>query len=646
MVTPASFYKALPRYPATQKLSDLFKANVRAINPAAPVRTHARADVVSPELCGELHKWYVSRLETKANATTDDALKYLQPRLRQYQGCDIIDINPGACIWSERIHAALKPRTHLLLEPEKKYIEPFVKPLLDRDDSYRHSPLLPTHTAEYWPTYDKIYSEGLLPAQNSIKPDDPVLRQPNRKLLLTGNLHRMYKIAGYKKSGMVANLCTLLGHMVHGSQTNSLVHQYGLIKMLLWVPEDAKQHMLPWLIQAQGTSSVTAGLAAEINQVVGLPKIFESSGDRSTLETKPRPFVFDEISAMRTGQRMQASGMSLQPGRKPKVFEGIEKNEKLRRIASSLEINVHSPPGQDTLAGLTSAISDLEKDSAVFAQDDRRLVLQKKDLVSPQHRDIFDQNLYHPFPIPIPNRFADFMKLSKRQVEAEAAFASLSHTLSAQERGSIQSRLLDTAALVRDGIYSKATLEYKLWADRFRILFDEQRCLYLDPPVLAYDRRPYEILASKEEEFWPKIPMMLLEIDPLARNFASDITTKEQGSAIMRGLVKGLFFHRALSVWEALDHVAPGAGEDMYEAVPELRDPRLGGRLDPKDLKVYALSRALLEKLTVAYLEWPFRPSDFEMMQMGLVSPAAGLGMEGGKEEEEMDMVEEGQEKD
>ncbi|PNS21403.1 hypothetical protein CAC42_1182 [Sphaceloma murrayae] len=605
--TAAVFYKTVSKYPTTKTLHKLFASNVKTISATAPARTHGRADVVSPELC-------------------DDILKYLGPRLHDYEGCDIVDINPGACIWTQKIHDALKPRSHILLEPEKKYYEPFVKPLLDKDATYQHSALLPTHSSQYWSTYEKLF-ETLLPLQKARAGDEVALRKPNRTLLLTGNLHRMYKILGYTKSNLVTSICTLFGHMTHGSQTNDLIHRNGIVKMLLWVPEATKQHLLPGIIHARTTVSASADLVVDINQVAGMERKLADPNQRQTLDEKARPYSFDSLSAHRVGQRMQRAGMHMPQDRHQSRFgHPIDWKDDLESLISDLQINTTSPPGLDTSRQLEEAILSLEKDSHVFASDERRLIEHKREAVANVHEHLFKKKLYDPVPVPAKNRFADFVKLSKRQVEAEAALHIISPSLSAEEMETLTTRLLATAGRIRDGIHSKNTLEFKLWADRFRGLFDEQRCLLLEDSTLAYDRRAYETLTTQAEEFWPNIPLTLLEIDPMERNFASDITTKEQGSAAVRKVVQALFQRRAMSVWEALDLMAANAGEDMYEAVPELRDPRYGGRLDPEDMRVTALTRPLLEKLVVAYLEWPFRPRDLEALKLDLGDALADSG--------------------
>ncbi|KAF2219912.1 hypothetical protein BDZ85DRAFT_321882 [Elsinoe ampelina] len=603
--SPKTFFQAASKYPISKVLAKQFANRITVIS--GGVRSHARSDIVSPELC-------------------DDALGYIGANLEDYHGCDIIDVNPGACLWSQKIHDLLKPRTHILIEPEPRYFKPFIKPLLSKDETYKFSDLHGSHLLRYWSTYERIFNDGLLPPRTPLPKNDPALRKFNRTLLVTGNLHRFYVVDGFKKAGVVNSFTTTLGHFIHSAQNNTMFHQYGLVKLLLWGPDEARQHTLPWLVQARTTMSASADLVANISEVAGSSLYLDDSQNekRATLIERPRPLSLEWLSSFWTSKRMQESGITMPAGRKPQIAvetEGISSNS-IQDLIQNMNINVKNPPEHDTLKKHEKSVRALLKASKTFKDDDRTFAELKKERISNENKYIFDKKLYHPIPIPSQNRFATFMRLGKRQVEAEAAFWQHYPSMPLKTRASVEEGLMQSAANIRDGIHGKNTLEFKMHAERFRIAFDEQRCLFLDEPVLAFDRRPHEPLATRPDEFWPNIPLMLLEIDPLERNFASDITSREEGTAVMRSFILGLYQRKGTSLWDGLNSFCPGLAEDMYEAVPELRNPRHGGRLDPKDLRIFALPRNLLEKLVVAYLEWPFRPSEHEILNRLAVDEA------------------------
>src|SRR4051812_35259567 len=65
----------------------------------------------------------------------DDALTRLAQSLQNHGHCDIIDVNPGVGLWSTKLHEFIKPRTHVLMEPEWKFYSRWLQPLLDQKDS-------------------------------------------------------------------------------------------------------------------------------------------------------------------------------------------------------------------------------------------------------------------------------------------------------------------------------------------------------------------------------------------------------------------------------------------------------------------------------------------------------------------------------
>lgn len=71
---------------------------------------------------------------------TDDIIERLKPSLEKHHGCDVIEINPGPGVWSSALHEVLKPRTHVLMEPDHEFFQPMLQPLLDADSSYKLVP--------------------------------------------------------------------------------------------------------------------------------------------------------------------------------------------------------------------------------------------------------------------------------------------------------------------------------------------------------------------------------------------------------------------------------------------------------------------------------------------------------------------------
>src|ERR1700677_3313119 len=105
----------------------------------------------------------------------------MKPSLEKHIGCDIIDLNPGPGVWSSALHDFLKPRTHILMEPDHASYKPLLKPLLDAEGStYKFIP----KSGVIWSSLQEALSPELLPCQKTLDHGDSRLEEPNHTLLL------------------------------------------------------------------------------------------------------------------------------------------------------------------------------------------------------------------------------------------------------------------------------------------------------------------------------------------------------------------------------------------------------------------------------------------------------------------------------
>src|ERR1700693_5894906 len=100
----------------------------------------------------------------------DDTLTRLKPSLGKHIGCDIIEVNPGIGIWSEKLHNVLKPRTHILFEADHRLYQPILQPLLDAPGSTFK--LIPK-SGLVWGHMEKVLSDEYLPHQEPLVRGDP-----------------------------------------------------------------------------------------------------------------------------------------------------------------------------------------------------------------------------------------------------------------------------------------------------------------------------------------------------------------------------------------------------------------------------------------------------------------------------------------
>ncbi|RAL60008.1 hypothetical protein DID88_000634 [Monilinia fructigena] len=192
-----------------------------------------------------------SRINIVNEALCDDIIDRLKPSLLKHVGCDIIDINPGIGLWSSKIHDLLKPRTHILMDPDSKKYLPYLQPLLDAENStYQYIPKAGT----VWEHLGQVTTPEFLPHQVKLSGDDPKINEPNDTLLVIANLGHFPK-KKFRGFDSVSQL--VMYQLLAAARSHALFHQYGLIRMLIWIPDEEKT---TWL-HRQGEMEVKARMS-------------------------------------------------------------------------------------------------------------------------------------------------------------------------------------------------------------------------------------------------------------------------------------------------------------------------------------------------------------------------------------------------
>lgn len=543
---------------------------------------------------------------------TDDVLQYIKPSLQAYHGCDIIDLHPGACLWSQKLHQLLEPRRHLLMEPDCRYHVPFVKPLLDLPGSkYRYTNISGAHPKSYWSAYDHIFNDELLPRRPALAANEPCLRRPDHKLLITGYLHRAYPELR-STNNSVNHTSLILNHMVHAAQTNSMFHTNGLVRMLFWVPELTRDLVFPSALFAKSPYNFALDMVSRMDEVAGpLRRVSEVDiVDRRQRHNKARPQVVERKSHALCLDRMTETGIVVPNARRSAAPSDTDKDgaESTTPIDNA-DGQVAAKPSSDTSTDLNANVASLTKDIAAF----HRALSNRKRKSRTQNYAVPITYTFPPettklWPEHATPRYLAFANLTIRQIAAEEQLCALGGE--SQLSISLRQDLLTSAASLRDCKEHVGTS-----ADIANVLdvLEEERGLRYDPPLLPRDRRPYEPLVVRTDEFYPRRPLHLLNICPRSETQESDITSAAEGNSVMRELAQTIFMREREPLPKALDRVGPNAGRDLVAATPMLTDVRRGGRLDVMDLPVRMLTTEMFDALVTAFLEWPFRPTTAEL---------------------------------
>lgn len=131
---------------------------------------------------------------------------------------------------------------------------------------------------------------------------------------------------------------------------------------------------------------------------------------------------------------------------------------------------------------------------------------------------------------------------------------------------------------------------------------DDRLALHSPVTLLDWDKRTYEPLTIQPDEVWPATGICLMDSTP--RPPASK--ERLESLAWANDFAYGLMESQTMSIYDAMNCVQPGAS-DLLDQVPIMKDPKRGGRLNMKNLRVRMLTHEMLEELAKAYKEWPFK---------------------------------------
>ena len=245
-------------------------------------------------------------------------IKYLAPTLEQHKGCSLIDIHPGPCLFSSKIHDFLKPKVHVLVEPDQRYLEPFIKPLLDAPGSmYRHIVPLGKSPAAQWSNLRKMQKSASLIPDMTRKPlIYPERRKFDPSLLVIGNLTRRRQGRIFERAiELVPLVMYQMGYDVlasEGFQTDALV------RMLWWLPELYKPSIVPANLPYNRSSfNVALDMALETSEVAGVTPT-QALMDTRTINWVPRKRLgsFDEVVSKAVADKMKKLNMTVPKGRR------------------------------------------------------------------------------------------------------------------------------------------------------------------------------------------------------------------------------------------------------------------------------------------------------------------------------------------
>ncbi|MDI1484993.1 MAG: hypothetical protein OHK93_000127 [Ramalina farinacea] len=462
------------------------------------------------------------RVSVTSSSLCDDIIKRLAPSLKPYEGCTIIDHNPGVGLFSSKLHDFLRPRSHVLLEPHWKKHAPYLQPLLDAPDShYHHRDWTDARVRDS----SRYEAEGLTPG-----PGDPASH---------ATLH-IFNSAGSAVRNIRGNSfpthVTSATEFAMDTKKQLNFHARGPTRMLLWCEDGDKKPILPRTIDSRRKLAFFLEAYCHVNEIVGF------GGSEKQAQREQSLII---ASSRMARQRMRDNDIYTPPHRAAPALEVADErdqvisrywHEELRDLEASFAAGRHVPDEQPTPE--FERLRHLRR----WRRQDTKEVLPALELADEQDAiDSLDLESYNP-------------------------------ALSPQRRKEITQEIDARTATLHATI---ASWPPKKWR-RFYYLSDDRRALHMPPgPLLMWDRRAYEPFTASESEFSPNRKLALLDFQSKPAEEILPLEGHQHlyyemlvGAMTSQGGPTGLHF---------LKQITPGAYDALVPKVTEFGDAREGG---------------------------------------------------------------------
>ena len=532
-----------------------------------PVRSHA--SVVYYVVCfAQLADSYIARFEPWL---LDDIITYIGSSLERHRGCDIIDVYPGAGVWSRKLHDFLQPRSHILMEPDEELYRPFLEPLLSKSGT-----VLVPKSGIVWRDLNSVLTPEYLPHQTPIK--DPFQPSPrNDTLLVTANLAFHPK----KKYRSFESIATLVYHQLLDSiRTSTLFQRYGQVRMLIWSRQDDKGGVIPKMMQRRQRTAIESEMSCEwVREVCG-----RDGPDSIWFVRDTATELHSSIGALR---RMRAARMHA-----PK-----ERETAGHKLARTMRGPLTEGPGKHPPVfkrPFTDTLSELEAlhESKIFDKKSD----EYKSMKTYQWRLSAEEKRHKQ----LHEAMLAFDRITELEKSGETSAAELKK-LGQEWHNLVHGK---PKAFIQDLVTYKDNLHF----------------IRQDPPLLHWDRRAYEPLTVRPDEFFPNVECALLDIQPKdVHPLLRQTGPQSNRAAEILDLVMGaLHMHGIRPVRDILDAVWPGAADYIMPRWESIRDLDNGG-LPSIDSQYCAITPRTMnarqwEELLELWMKWPFRPELHELI--------------------------------
>lgn len=531
-------------------------------------------------------------------------INLLRPTLPAPSSCDIIEINPGPCVWSQALHEALKPRSHALIEPQGS-------------DHYQTAEALTkTEGSHYCLAKDATealdlanLSPGFREHQQSLSENQKreARRQPTNQLIITANLSGKQIINTFFHGPRSKLFLDQFYRSIAFDAGAYEFNRYGLVRLLAWIPEQDKHGMMPRTTAWRYRPNKNQEASCHAREIV-------SSFPYHGLNPMGRPWHDVALESGRiVAERQQVNEITIPTDRaQPQPLPPFRYYDPIPANFDAMHSFEGRPAVVDEFIELWQTVESEHEEWLIeyikATRQHKKPRIPKEELLRTFARTNARMRTAH-------NQYRNIQETILHQIGLEQELVSLRRQYP-DDKAPYLARLEE----LKPEFEKFRAIHAKSYKDnRHAVLkgIDDFRALYHNPSVLSWHTRLHEpLLSHPKTDFQPtREPLSLLEFVPKT-SFVNAINTSDK--QITFDYVNVCFdYARVTTLKKALEDLI-GEG-DLYAAflqgLPSLTDPLHGGWHDLSDVRTRTLSVEATVEIAVAYEAWPYRISIERMLE-------------------------------
>ncbi|KAJ5594156.1 uncharacterized protein N7459_000364 [Penicillium hispanicum] len=414
-----------------------------------------------------------------------DILQRLSPYLRRNQPVDILDLWPGAGLWSSKVNEFLRPRHHVLVEPDMTAYGPMLKDLARHNPCYK---LVSTdiYTMNKWDELlERYFPEQTAQHVSRGQKAGSLLR--NDTLLVLANP----STATSKKDHYTP--ARWWSAIMGDCMTQTGFHGYGSVRILASFPFTEIQSVLPRSVGERKRPAFMTEVSALRAMEVA-----------STYDHEPWPTMkgwgplTDCVS--RVADRAAADNIVTPPGREAPPLLPAPENPQHAKGRSKIPYQPRvRTETHDRLAKTLEGCDRSKKDTPDAVEKQVRLAIAALNA----------DNKIHYIRACVVKKH---LEIDERGRDLSRAAANPS--MSVDELRKIDEEIATMTAALADEM---TTIHYRPLRGYERMVDDERATALsnnFDDSVLLWDRRPFEPLRIDTQEFYPRVPRSVLYFEP------------------------------------------------------------------------------------------------------------------------------------